>query len=813
MGLGTRCRGILQGNFCPRAKRVLYAKKVEPNFSVYFYVGVGPEVTTMQPALEQFPLEERILVVLAQQPWASAPDLAQRPDLPSDIRETCNQLEEDKMIAGRDIVVTHRKQRRYVLTRQGVMHVTKPFHHNGLLRAALPLTWQMTEDGVTRMLLWLPMIKCLYEILPAFWTSGIAEPFQWQSPHPDPACSSYVWLGRPTLTDVRWLPSGRLHAAAIWRFERDDKRPRYYALPFFWAGLLPQEDYRSRSLRLGSPFIRCLHGPEDPIRWDIEPPLVAIGLDQFAAFRSRTAYGDDVQVGAVDTVGALVWSAEASHSEWTPGDRPPQARSIGHPEAAAIGEGPDLVNLGGVREYRLFCFLSDFRAATKENMRKAFRMSGSSVTTALDHLEARGLITSVGENLYVTQRGVDMLAARDRVDASRLVEVTHLDPEGEAATRERRHDSTVAAVAGAFRGTGIPVVAGWRWMVSWHDGQLVPDLWALLPVPGREEGIWVPVEVEFTATAQRRIEEKYRSYRLAPVRLNQTFPILVITGEEKAAQRFDDQAGDLPVLTTTLKAFLTGVWEGPESVWRRKGGPVGLSDIAREHTAPHLRQPTGRSLDCSKPSLEDRMELIRKESIWSDPTTEDLGWEPPPAIDLPPQAESAERSENAPVSAPTSPTPPSPPPAPVGRAPTTQDRARQRREVLSSISWLAARADSRAGIRLKHDDLTEEERICLRRVRAIITYGANRDCGAGERLVEQSLRHCLRMEDEHLRAIRSRNLLWALTVSRTRTNPRKAFRDILKDYPNRKDACRKFDNWSKMVDRAARAARPARTLE
>ena len=383
MGLGTRCRGILQGNFCPRAKRVLYAKKVEPNFSVYFYVGVGPEVTTMQPALEQFPLEERILVVLAQQPWASAPDLAQRPDLPSDIRETCNQLEEDKMIAGRDIVVTHRKQRRYVLTRQGVMHVTKPFHHNGLLRAALPLTWQMTEDGVTRMLLWLPMIKCLYEILPAFWTSGIAEPFQWQSPHPDPACSSYVWLGRPTLTDVRWLPSGRLHAAATWRFERDDKRPRYYALPFFWAGLLPQEDYRSRSLRLG-PFIRCLHGPEDPIRWDIEPPLVAIGLDQFAAFRSRTAYGDDVQVGAVDTVGALVWSAEASHSEWTPGDRPPQARSIGHPEAAAIGEGPDLVNLGGVREYRLFCFLSDFRAATKENMRKAFRMSGSSVTTALN---------------------------------------------------------------------------------------------------------------------------------------------------------------------------------------------------------------------------------------------------------------------------------------------------------------------------------------------------------------------------------------------------------------------------------------------
>ncbi len=174
---------------------------------------------------------------------------------------------------------------------------------------------------------------------------------------------------------------------------------------------------------------------------------------------------------------------------------------------------------------------------------KAFNMSGGSVNIALNRLEARGLVTSVGEkekNLYITQRGRDMLAARDRVDAGRLVEVTHLDPEGEDAVRERRHDSAVAAVAAAFRRAGMPVVAGWRWVVSWHDGQLVPDLWVLLPVPGREEGIWVPVEVEFTATAQRRIEEKYRSYRLARVRLGKSFPILVITGEALPAKRFDD---------------------------------------------------------------------------------------------------------------------------------------------------------------------------------------------------------------------------------------------------------------------------------
>ena len=53
-----------------------------------------------------------------------------------------------------------------------------------------------------------------------------------------------------------------------------------------------------------------------------------------------------------------------------------------------------------------------------------------------------------------------------------------------------------------------------------------------------------------------------------------------------------------------------------------------------------------------------------------------------------------------------------------------------------------------------------------------------------------------------------------LAVSRTKTDPRIAFRDLLKEYPNiRRDAYNMFGQWAKMVDRAARASRPARTLE
>ena len=676
--------------------------------------GLRPEDT----ALADFPVEEQILVVLAHQPWASASDLARRLDV-SEIHEACHALEEDGLIAGREVGVTRRSQRRYVLARQGVMHVTKDFQYKGLLRAALPLTWQMTEAGVSKLLLWIPMVESLYEIIPHFWTSGLAEPFELDSVYPDPSCTSHVWLGQPTLTEVRWLPRGRLHAVATWRFERHDRRPRAYSTPFFWAGLLPQEDFQSRSLRLGSEFIHSARGPGDRVWWDVEPTVAAIGVDRFAAFRAGTAYGDDVRVGSVDTAGALVWSAGASHSEWTLRDEPPQARSIGHPEAAAIGEGPDLVNMGGMREYRALAFLADFRGATRANLVRSFHMSRGAATTVLDRLADRGLVASVGKNFYVTQRGLKLLAARDRVDVGRLVEVTHLDPEGKDATRERRHDSAVAEAAAAFRGVGIPVAAGWRWVVSWKDGQLVPDLWVQLPVPGREEGIWVAVEVEFSAKTKRRIEEKLRSYRLAPIRLDTTFPVLVITRESLPAKRFDELAGDLPMLTTTLKEFLTGAWEGPESVWRREGLPVGLSEIAREHRA-RLCQPTGRSVDYSQPSLEVWVKLIMRESIWSDPPTEGLDERFPP---ISPQIQAewdlwrrlrveakAETTADKPVSAPAPPPPPAP--APVGEAPIAAERARRRFHILSRIDRLIALADDNAARRLERGDLSDAERLC-----------------------------------------------------------------------------------------------------
>ena len=73
---------------------------------------------------------------------------------------------------------------------------------------------------------------------------------------------------------------------------------------------------------------------------------------------------------------------------------------------------------------------------------------------------------------------------------------------------------------------------------------------------------------------------------------------------------------------------------------------------------------------------------------------------------------------------------------------------------------------------------------------------------------------CLELEYQHQQEVRSGNPLWWITMPETKTNPRKAFRNLLTAYPKTaRDACKTFDQWTGMVDRAVRAVRRAGTLD
>ena len=377
-----------------------------------------------------------------------------------------------------------------------------------------------------------------------------------------------------------------------------------------------------------------------------------------------------------------------------------------------------------------------------------------------------------------------MLASRDRVYAGRLVEVTHLDPEGKSATQERDHDAAVAGVAAAFLQDGMAAVGGWRWVVSWQDGQLVPDLWVLLPGANQEEGTWTPVEVEFSAKSEHRIDKKkLRSYRLASIRLNGTFPLLVITNTASAAARFDDLAGDVLIFTTTLKQFLTGVWEGPDSVWRRRGLPVGLTEIGGEHR-PHLQQLVGRRLDHGNASPEVWRQFAGRESVSADPQAEDIDREfSPPGPELWAETDRLETETTAgPSGSKTVPvqTPPTAPPAQIRKALTTREKLLLRWDALGRMDPLLATVDRLAAARMDTADLPEAEMLCLQRMRVIMSYGIHLYRGPKRELLDIGVQIYQESARKHKAALGSINPLWRLALTPTWKDPRRAFGELLK---------------------------------
>ena len=201
-----------------------------------------------------------------------------------------------------------------------------------------------------------------------------------------------------------------------------------------------------------------------------------------------------------------------------------------------------------------------------------------------------------------------------------------------------------------------------------------------------------------------------------------------------------------------MKGFLTGVWEGPESVWRRKGRPVGLSRYCQgSPESPHASRQDGRWTTANpRPRFGTR--FIREESIWSDPEIE--GTRPRIYRSIGPllQAEMNRCAESSPggafrgIASVSAPMPTTPTPAPV----TKSGHCSRTRlsETIASIEQ-DRQADSQRGRDCckppeARDSRRLGERLCLERVRAIITYGANRHYQAGERKVEQSLQSLLR---------------------------------------------------------------------
>ena len=176
-----------------------------------------------------------------------------------------------------------------------------------------------------------------------------------------------------------------------------------------------------------------------------------------------------------------------------------------------------------------------------------------------------------------------------------------------------------------------------------------------------------------------------------------------------------------------------------------------------------------------------------------------------------PDEAKADLPAKEPVSTPAAPTSP---PAPVVNGPTAEEVITHNLLALADINRLVAKAFEFAASRLRRPRLDGAARLCLLRVQAIIAYGANQHHQADETIMERLLNDCQRLQERHHREVRSGKPLWFITVPGTKSNPYAAFQDLLKYQNNgRKEACKLFARWSRMVDDADHAARNKRTLE
>ncbi len=140
---------------------------------------------------------------------------------------------------------------------------------------------------------------------------------------------------------------------------------------------------------------------------------------------------------------------------------------------------------------------------------------------------------------------------------------------------EERHNDGVNRLVARFAREGVSVVAGWRGEINVPGlTQVRPDL--LVQVSAGTLGAGVHgIEFERHAVFHYSVERKLGPYRRL-ARDGRPLPLLIVCETLQGRRAFDADAGDLPILTTTLDLALASPLTGPVTVWGRNGVPAAL---------------------------------------------------------------------------------------------------------------------------------------------------------------------------------------------------------------------------------------------
>ena len=231
-------------------------------------------------------------------------------------------------------------QRRYVLHQRGVRHV--------LRSQVRDREWQVCQQGVEKLLDFLPMIETIYPLASSLWNSSAAEPLVLVS-HGNPGDPDILYMEDVTLQRFQWLSRGRIHAGARYVCDLTGEGAREEIwVPFVWYGTYPQQARGPSGLREASPFLTA---PESASNLYCNPGVVVVAHDDFAGFRASRDLASDVALGIVSTGGRLIAPLSPAPPEWRWHGGQVRSIKLGSPEqvAAEVEGNPKLADHRGVR--------------------------------------------------------------------------------------------------------------------------------------------------------------------------------------------------------------------------------------------------------------------------------------------------------------------------------------------------------------------------------------------------------------------------------------------------------------------------------
>ena len=532
----------------------------------------------MRPYDKTIEMEFWVMFRLYEMLFASAADLAGLGEYSmSQCRKTLDVLERRGDASCSQLGATIRKQRRYLLTSQGVQKVFDKIYESP--------GWYTVEAGARDLAQRMPMVEQFYRILPKLRAAaGFQVAVGLGLVGPNPRLHRFIWLRHDSYHALVEFENG------VW-------------FVLIWAGIWSTAEVIRRKwedrLKGGldhRPWIEW--GMDDEIPREARPSAwVIVGLDHWAA---QVAYqevapgeGPYAKIVFVDGEklhgGVMALPSDDRIVEYTPG------REVGEPARVLrrLEENEQEAAINGKFPFGVFRTIVEFYGATAAQVARLLRNSDDE-GPVLRRLVAAGLVAIIDRRIYLTEPAWRRAVKLDRVSGGRAKHrlASFITEEDHTRKRYPRHDAAVMDLADQFRRQGMPVANGWRAVLNIPDvTQVAPDL-VVCVGDGPFGNGWHYLEFERSATEPAAVERKLRPYfRMADTGVS--LPLLVVCEQRTAEEVFWARGRGLRMLTITLTEARSGPLVGPETVWLHFGRPVSLyapTDASQKLIVPWRRR-------------------------------------------------------------------------------------------------------------------------------------------------------------------------------------------------------------------------------